>query len=132
MANLVDSRFSGSDVMFLVKAAIIAFLTASLISDGLISSQTYPNVVKEANLILVSVLSAFEHRLGMSSSHSPLGISIEAIEARIEEIYLLTLTSGDASVANIAIFIWSLNSLSRLIHISAYLASFDLFEMKFL
>ena len=105
MANLVDSRFSGSDVMFLVKAAIIAFLTASLISDGLISSQTYPNVVRDANLILFSVLSAFEHRLGMSSSHSLLGISIAAIDDKIYATCRLTLTSGDARVANIAIFI---------------------------
>ena len=82
--------------------------------------------------MFMSSLVEFWQRFGINSSHSYLGISMDAIEARIFAIWLRTRVFGEASVAKIAIFIWFLNSESRLTQKLSYLASFERLMMKFL
>jgi len=55
--------------------------------------------------MLISSLVEFEQRFGIKSSHSFLGISIDAIDARMFATYPLTKDLGEAKVAKIAIFI---------------------------
>ena len=61
--------------------------------------------MSDANLMLISSLVEFEQRFGIKSSHSFLGISIDAIDARMFATYPLTKDLGEAKVAKIAIFI---------------------------
>jgi hypothetical protein len=123
MASFVGSRASAEAEMLLVNAKIIWFFNASDRSCVYNSSQMYPRVVKEASLMFNSLFEALLQRLGINSSHSFLGISMDAIADKIYAIYLLTNCLGDARVARIAYFIYSLNSLSKFIQKFSYFAS---------
>ena len=72
------------------------------------------------------------HRIVISSSHSPLGISIAAIEATKLATCERTKEDGQTRLERMAPLAFSLKIDSRLTHKSAYFWSFDLFEIRFL
>lgn len=71
-------------------------------------------------------------RMLISSSHSPLGISILAIAATRLATCERTKDDGQTRFERIAPFALTLKTGSRLTQRSAYLESFDRFEIKFL
>lgn len=69
-----------------------------------------PRVSSAAFLISGAGLAEFAQRLGMSSSHSFLGISMAAMVATALATYFLTTEEGEARLARIACLIWDLKS----------------------
>jgi hypothetical protein len=91
-----------------------------------------PKVYSEASLIYGSWWVAFVQRMLISSSHSPLGISIAAMADTKLAIYDRTRVDGLARLARTASFMLCLKKGSTEIQRSAYLESPERFEIKFL
>ena len=118
--------------MVVVSATIIKFFSSDDRSSYSISSQMQPIVWSEASFMCSSWWVALLQRIEISSSHSPLGISILAIAATRLATCERTKGDGQTRFERMAVFAFTLKTGSKFTHRSAYLESFDRFEMRFL
>lgn len=100
--------------MFLTNACTIKDLSSFVRSDGSSSSHMNPRVSSAACLMSIDSWAAFAAKLGISSNHSFLGISMLAIDAMALPTCFLTDDKGDANTARSAVFTLSLNTASKL------------------
>ena len=116
----------GSAIILRVRAWITKLFNSLFKSSGTSSSQTNPRVSIEACLISICSWALLSDKFLIISSHSPLGISIAAIDAIALAIYLRTTFEGVTKHASKASLILSLNSLSKFIQKSSYLGSYKI------